>query len=460
MNTAVHQTPPQTCIIGAGISGLALAWQLKRRGQACTVLEQSALAGGAMRSHREGDYLAEEGPNSILLNSLEIEDFLYSIPGLEAAMLEAKPEAKKRFIVRGGKPHAVPMGPWSAVTTPLWSVAGKLRVLAEPFIAAAPANREESVADFARRRLGDELYQYAINPLVGGIYAGDPEQLSLPHAFPKLHALDQNHGGLIRGGIAKLKAARSAPGPKVRKRIISFANGMAELPGKLAAALGNALHTGVRIQSLRKTDGRWTVAWTSADGTRTENSFDRLIVTVPAHRLAHLPFESELQDELRELSSIDYPPVSVLSLGFERQHVAHAIDGFGALVPECEQRSILGVLFPSSLFAQRAPANEVLLTVFVGGERQPEYATADTEQLQATVLPELQQLLGVSGPPTFVHHKHWDKAIPQYKLGYGQALTRMQQIEGNHPGLKLTGNYRSGISVTYCLEAALSDPIA
>ena len=458
MTSADHKSPPRTCIIGAGISGLALAWQLKRSGHACTVLEPSALAGGALRSHREGDYLAEEGPNSILLNSLEIEDFLYSIPGLEAAIIEAKPEAKKRFIVRAGKPHAVPMGPLSAIATPLWSCAAKLRVLAEPFIKAAPANSEESVADFMRRRLGDELYRYAINPLVGGIYAGDPEQLSLPHAFPKLYALEQHHGGLIRGGIAKLKAARAAKGPKVRKRIISFENGMAELPEKLAAALGNSLHTGVSIQSLRKTDGHWSVTWSSADGTITENSFDRLIVTVPAHCLAHLPFDAALQDELRELNTIHYPPVSVLSLGFKRQHIAHAIDGFGALVPECEARKILGVLFPSSLFARRAPANEVLLTVFVGGERQPECATADTEKLKATVLPELQQLLGVSGPPTFVHHKHWEQAIPQYKLGYGTQLARMEHIERKHAGLQLAGNYRGGISVTYCIEAALSYP--
>jgi oxygen-dependent protoporphyrinogen oxidase len=456
MNPPAHESALKTCIIGAGISGLARAWQLKRHGQDCTVLEQSALPGGAMRSYREGDYLAEEGPNSILLNSLEIEAFLDSIPGLNASIIEALPEANKRFIVRNGKPHAVPTGPLSAITTPLWSFAGKLRVLKEPFVKAAPADSEENVADFVRRRLGDELYRYAINPLVGGIYAGDPEKLSLPHAFPKLHALDQHHGGLIRGGIAKMRAARANKGPKPRKRIISFKDGMAELPEKLAAALADSLHTAVSISSIRKSGEQWTVAWSSPDGTITEDSFDQLILTVPAHRLAHLPFESALQDELHRLRAIDYPPVSVLSLGFKRADVAHPIDGFGALVPECEGHKILGVLFPSSLFPQRAPEGEVLLTVFIGGERQPECATADTETLMATVLPELEQLLGIHGQPTFVHHKHWDKAIPQYKLGYGAQLAEMERIEQNHPGLHLAGNYRTGISVTYCLEAALN----
>ncbi|MFT6059816.1 MAG: oxygen-dependent protoporphyrinogen oxidase, partial [Lentimonas sp.] len=455
MDASDHHSAAKTCIIGAGISGLACAWQLKQHGKSCVVLEQSALPGGAMRSHRQGDYLAEEGPNSILLNSLEIEAFLDSIPGLNSSIIEARPEANKRFIVRGGKPHVVPMSLLSAITSPLWSFFGKLRVLKEPFVKAAAAEVEESVADFARRRLGDELYRYAINPLVGGIYAGDPEKLSLPHAFPKLHALDQNHGGLIRGGFAKMRAARANKGPKPRKRIISFKNGIAELPEKLAAALGQSMHTAVSIKSIRKSEERWIVAWSSPDGTTIEESFDRLILTIPAHRLLHLPFDAALQGELRRFGAIDHPPVSVLSLGFKRADVAHPIDGFGALVPKCEGRKILGVLFPSSIFAQRAPEGEVLLTVFVGGERQPECATADTETLQRTVLPELEKLLGITGKPTFVHHKHWDKAIPQYKLGYAAQLAGMERIEQDHPGLHLAGNYRTGISVTCCLEAAL-----
>ena len=448
--------PRSTCIIGAGISGLAMAWQLQRHGQPCTVLEQSARAGGALLSQRTGDYLAEGGPHSMLINNAAIEDLLYSIPGLEAAMIEAKPEAKKRFIVRGGQPHAVPTGLRSALATPLWSGAAKLRLLAEPLIRAAPAQGEESVADFVRRRLGDELYRYALNPLVGGIYAGDPEQLSIAHAFPKLHALEQDHGGLLRGALAKRMAARKQPGAKVRKRIISFQNGMAELPHKLAAALGGALHTGVRLQSLRQTAGQWTVSWAQNGAPLSTRCFDQLIVSVPAHRLAQLPFAPPLQSALSALGAIDYPPVSVLSLGFSRQQVAHPLDGFGMLVPQCERRNILGVLFPSSLFAHRAPPGAVLLSVFVGGARQPQCATPDTEQLLARVLPELQQLLGVSGTPSFVHHQHWDKAIPQYTLGYAQHLTRIEQLERQHPGLQLAGNYRTGISLTNCLEAALA----
>jgi oxygen-dependent protoporphyrinogen oxidase len=408
-----------------------------------------------MRTFRDAaGHLAEEGPNSILLNSAPIEEFLYSIPGLRAQMVEARPEANKRFIVRNGQLQAVPSGPLSAITTPLWSLAGKLRVLKEPFIGPAPAETEESVADFVRRRLGDELYRYAINPLVGGIYAGDPEKLSLRYGFPKLYALDQQHGGMIRGGLAKLRAARKQPGPKVRKRIISFKGGMCELPEKLAAALGSQLQTNVALRSIQKLPEGWKVAWDNTDGPQ-EAVFEELILTLPAHRLAQLPLAPEVLESLAALQEIEYPPVSVLSLGYKRSAIRHPVDGFGALVPECEKRNILGVLFPSSLFSARAPADEVLLSVFVGGERQPELATADTAAIQATVLPEIKALLGIEGEPTFVHHKHWPRAIPQYKLGYGTILGQMLEIEQRFPGLKLAGNYRTGISVTYCLEAAL-----
>lgn len=441
---------PKVCIIGAGITGLATAWQLKQAGHDCTVLESSVRVGGAIHSIRKDGFLAEEGPNSIQLGSLEIEAFLKSVPGLPPQIIEAEPAANKRFIVRYGKALAVPMGPLSALTSPLWSFAGKLRVLKEPFVATIAADTEESVADFVRRRLGSELYQYAINPLVGGIYAGDPEKLSLRYGFPKLYALEQDHGGLIRGAIAKMRAAKNASGPKFRKRIISFKDGLDTLPRMLAQALGDCVQTGAQLQSITKGNG-WTVAWNE-----TADEFDQVIVTTPAHGLTKLPFSDALRGELERFKQIDYPPVSVLSLGYKREQVAHALDGFGALVPECEQRKILGVLFPSSFFKGRATEGEVLLTVFIGGERNPEIATRDTDALMKRVQPELESLLGVTGQPKFVHHKHWAKAIPQYKVGYGETLDAIRAIEQRNPGLQFAGNYRSGISLTYCLEAALA----
>ena len=248
-----------------------------------------------------------------------------------------------------------------------------------------------------------------------------------------------------------MKAAKQASGPKFRKRIISFKDGIDSLPRSIAQNLGNAVHCSVSIDSIQQNGSQWELAWSDAPA----ESFDQLIVTTPAHKLQSLPFKDEVKSAFEPLQGIDYPPVSVLSLGFNKSDIAHPLDGFGALVPECEQRTILGALFPSSVFTDRAPEGEALLTVFIGGERQPEYATANTEQVLQSVLPELKDLLGVTGKPTFVHHKHWSQAIPQYKLGYGTTLETIDQIEAQHPGLKLAGNYRTGISLTYCLEAAL-----
>ncbi|MGZ0654425.1 protoporphyrinogen oxidase [Coraliomargarita sp. W4R72] len=437
------------CIIGSGITALARAWQLTQRGQDCVVLECSKQIGGAIQSHRQGAYLAEEGPNSIQVNSAEVDAFLRSVPGLEDRVVEASDEANKRFILRNGQAQAVPMGPLSAITTPLWTLAGKLRVLKEPFIQKIAPEIEESAADFVRRRLGDELYRYAINPLIGGIYAGDPEQLSLRYAFPKLYALEQNHGGMIRGAIAKMRAARHSDTPKVNKRIISFKDGLAELAQLLASALGPSLHTNVSIQSIQHTEDGWQIEWNGEI-----HSYDEVVLTTPAHALEKLPLAPAIKEALQALTAVDYPPVSVLSLAFKRADIAHPLDGFGVLVPECEGRKILGALFPSSIFEGRAPADEVMLTIFVGGERQPELATTDTDALLTNVLPELKAILGVSGQPTFVHHKHWPRAIPQYKLGYGKLLAQMDTIEATYPGLKLAGNYRNGISLSYCIEAA------
>lgn len=441
----------KTCIIGSGITALARAWQLKQLGQDCDILEISDQCGGAIQSHRVGDYLAEEGPNSIQVNSAEVDNFLKSIPGFEDRVVMASEDSKKRFILRNGKPYAVPMGLLSAITTPLWSFSGKLRLLKEPFITAIDPEKEESVADFARRRLGHEIYRYAINPLIGGIYAGEPERLSLRYAFPKLYALEQKYGGVFRASIANRRAARKSRVPKVDKRIISFKDGLAELAQLLVAALGESVHTHTSISSIRRIEVAWQVDWNGKTHT-----YDEVILTTPAHALEKLPLDESVQKALQTLQAIDYSTVSVLTLAFKRGDVAHPLDGFGLLVPECEGRKILGALFPTSLFAGRAPDGEVLLTVFVGGKRQAELAVPDTNALLASVLPELSELLGLTGAPTFSHHKHWPRAIPQYNLGYGKIIAQIDAIEKKFAGLKLAGNYRDGISLTNCIEAAIS----
>ncbi len=440
-----------TCIVGAGITGLCAAWSITRKGGACTVLESAPQVGGALSTQRRNGFLAEEGPNSIQLESSDVENFLKSVPGLYNQIIEARPYANRRYIVRNNKPVAVPMSPLQALRTPLWSTRAKLGLLREPFIRPADPSAEESVAAFVRRRLGNEFYQYAINPLVGGIYAGNPERLSLRHAFPKLHTMEQEHGSLLRGMLARQRATRKQASTQTRKRIITFRDGIDTLPHKIAQALGQRVQTVVSIDSIQKNGEGWQIQWNGR-----QETFERLVLSIPAFALNKLPLPSDLLEMLTPLETIEYPPLSVLSLGFQRSQVAHPLDGFGLLVPECEGRKILGVLFPSSVFADRAPKDSVLLTVFVGGTRNPRQATEDTEELQQTILPELDSLLGISGQPGFLHHKHWPLAIPQYNLGYGSLLRQIETIENSFPGLQLLGNYRSGISLKECLLTGLN----
>ena len=286
--------------------------------------------------------------------------------------------------------------------------------------------------------------------MVAGIHAGDPEKLSLRHAFPKLYAFEQEQGGILRGIRNKRKSSEP------NERILSFKNGMAELPEKLAAALGDSLHTSVSIKAISSSSEGWSVTWVDKENNEHTGSFEQLILAVPAHQLLNLPFEAAIRDRMIEFREIEYTPVSVLSMGFKRLEIKHPLNGFGFLVPECERLKILGVLFPSSTFPDRAYEDEVMLAAFFGGMRNPEVAAKDTEALRAIVLPELEKLLGLRGQPTFTHHKYWKKAIPQYTLGYGEYLKKMEQVEQSYPGLKLVGNYRTGVSITACIEAALN----
>lgn len=438
------------CIIGAGISGLATAWQLHQAGNDCTVLESGERIGGSIRSHQRDGFLMEAGPNSIQINSAEIAAFLDSIPDLKSQMIECEAAAQKRFLVRAGRVLSVPMGPLQALTTPLWSLGAKLRLLKEPFVKPLSGEKEESVADFVRRRLGDEFYNYAINPLVGGIYAGRPEALSLRYAFPKLYALEQKDGSLIRGALKKFFTTCAKKNTSFKKSIISFHEGLETLPKYLAKALGNRVQTGVVLDSIKRENDDWLVSYNGKS-----ERYDSVILTVPAHSLKNLPLDETISKDLESLDAIEYPPVSVLSLGFKRNAIKHPLDGFGVLVPSCENRSILGALFPSSFFKNRAPKDQVLLSIFIGGDRQPELCSPDPEVLTKLVMPELKALLGVKEQPTIHQLDHWPRAIPQYKIGYGKYLESIQAVEATYPGLKLAGNYRDGISLSYCLEAAM-----
>lgn len=432
---------PGTIVIGAGLTGLAAAVELRRAGHRVLVLEAGGRAGGAVCTDAADGFLAERGPNTLMVNDPQVGEFL-RVNGLEGEMVA--PRAARRFIVRGGKPLALPSGPAGAVTTPVFSLAGKLRILAEPFIPRGTVD-DESLADLVRRRLGPEMLAYAIEPFVAGIYAGNPEKLSARHAFPKLWNLERRHGSFIRGA---LRLRRSGP----PQRMVSFRNGMRALPDALAASLGADLRLGAHVEEIvRGDDGRWRVTWREGGGASSDAGAPKLVCAVPAFAVPPLPWPGALRDGLGILDEIEYPPVTVVVHGFRRADVAHPLDGFGMLVPAAERRRILGTLFTSSLFPGRAPEGCVLLTTFVGGARQPRLAELGDDALDQDVCSDLRELLGLDGPPVFRRIYRWPRAIPQYNTGYGRILSALESLEAAWPGLHLAGNYRGGIAAGQCI---------
>ena len=441
---------PTIAIIGAGITGLTAAYRLHERGLAVKVFERAPQTGGAIRTIRENGYLIEGGTNSLQLGANEVRQLIKDV-GLEPEMLTANPVAKKRFIVRGGKFLPVPMGPGSFFSTPLFSFGTKCAIFAELLPRARVRTTDLSLAELVRSHFTQELVDYALNPLIAGIYAGAPEKLSVRHAFPALWDAERSHGSLLRGMMAGSKAKKARGEPGVAP-IVSFKDGLQALPTALAAKLPAG---SVQLEAALETviPGRpHRLIWKQAGQTCT-GEFDLVLLALPAAALAQLSFGTLAEPPLAILDGIPQPPVSSLFLGYRREQVGHPLDGFGGLVPAIEHRSVLDILFSSTLFPDRAPAGHVGLTVFAGGLRQPETARLATNELLARIAPDLHELVGVNTPPAFVKHTYWPRAIPQYVLGYERYLEAINQLELSTSGLFVGGNVRDGISLQDCIKA-------
>jgi oxygen-dependent protoporphyrinogen oxidase len=429
-------------IIGAGITGLTAAFYLKRKGVPVTVYEAGVRAGGVIQSLRRDGFLAEFGPNTILETSPKIAQLVRDA-GLESRKLTTDLKAEARYVVRYGRPIEMPGSPLGVFTTPLFTAKAKLAVLREPFIKSRRDGVEESIAQFVVRRFNQEFLDHAIDALVAGIYAGDPHKLSLPHAFPKLKALEDNYGSMIKGQIFGARdRKKSGEVAKDRAPKFSFDEGLQVLPDTLAAQLGDALKLNSPVTKLTQTDEGWRATTPNC-----ETNFGAVIYCGTAHKLAELKVESQTPLNFSGFSEIRYPPVASVVLGFRREDVAHPCAGFGMLIPKIEGFKILGTIFSSSLFPNRAPENFITLTSYVGGERQPELATLSPDELVNLVCEDLRVLLGVKGQPAFRQVALYQRAIPQYNVGYGKFKDLMSEIESKARGLFFAGSYRDGVSL-------------
>lgn len=436
-------------IIGAGITGLTAAYRLQRENIPVTVYEAAERVGGPIQTVRKDGYLAECGPNSILETSTLISGLIAEL-GLDSRRVYADPSAKSRYIVRDHRLATMPTSPKSFFSTRLFSTSAKLRLVAEPFIGRGHET-DERLADFVRRRLGQEFLDYAINPFVGGIYAGDPELLSVQQAFPRLHAVEERYGSLLVGQfLGARERKRRGEVSKQQAPMFSFDEGLDLLPRTLAAKLEEPVRLGRRACGLRKTDSGWDVVIQEGAGTR-RSEHSAVLLALGAHQLAQLNIENA--PDLSPLSEVVYPPVASVTLGFKRMDVRASLDGFGMLVPQAEGLKILGTIFTSSLFPNRAPNRHVTLTSYIGGARAPHLAMQSREDIVRCVLQDLRSLLGIESEPTFEHVCVFPEAIPQYNVGYGRFKQLMNEAEAAAPGVFIAGQARCGISLSDSITA-------
>jgi protoporphyrinogen/coproporphyrinogen III oxidase len=441
----------EVIVVGGGISGLACAWNLEQRGIRVLVLESGERAGGTIGTVRENDCLLEAGPNSALDTTLLIARLLDQL-GITQDRVAANPAARNRYILRDGNLTALPLSPVEFIGSPLFSARAKLRLLGEPFIGASGPAVEESVAAFVRRRLGGEFLDYAINPFVAGVYAGDPELLSVKAAFPRLHELEQTHGSLIRGYVAGGRARRRNPEKsKQAAPMFAFREGMQTLPAAIARRLARVELATSAVRIVPGKD-RQTVTARSKDVHR-EFRAHAVVLATPAYAAAELvaPFSPRTG---AALAAIEYPPVAVAISAYRRTDVRHPLNGFGVLVPRLERRKILGTIFSSSLFENRAPVELVLLTTFAGGMRQPDIARLDEPGISAIVQAEHAAMLGAPARAEFVRIRRWERAIPQYALGHLDRMAAIEAAEREFRGLYFCANYRGGVAIGDCIKSA------
>jgi oxygen-dependent protoporphyrinogen oxidase len=428
-------------IIGGGISGLSLAWWLTQQGMCAEVWEADERIGGKIKSTQQDGYLTERAAAMVMNFRPEVSDFIRGT-GLESAKTHRLPEAEaRRYLLHNEQLTALPMRMGGMITSPLWSLRGKLRLLAEPFILPR-YRKDESVSRFVTRRLGREMLEKAMEPFVAGTLAADPDLASAEACLPRLTALERKYGSITAGVLVnRLLRRRTACGTET----FSFHGGMSTLIRTLAASPGITVRTGYRVTEFHREGKHWQVS-ASTDNGDIMRRIPQLVLTTPTDSSSRLlkPLNKELS---QLLEGIQYAPVSVVHLGFDRQQVQHPLDGTGFLTPRQAQKVLTGNLWMSSLFSHRAPPGKVLLSAYMGGARSPQVLDWSDDQTLNAAQQQLQPLLGIKGSPDMLRIDRHDKALPLYHGAHQARSLQIKQCLQQFPGLYIEGNFVGGVSV-------------
>ncbi len=440
-------------IIGGGISGISLASKLalmKKAGKNLDIilLESSDELGGTMKSVCKDGFVIESGTNGFL-DSKPFTTETFKEAGLEKKFVRSNDNARKRFIQRYSKLHQIEVSPKFA-TSKLLSLKGKLRIVWEYFVPQRKDESDETLADFIRRRLGQETLDYMIGPMVSGVFAGDPEKMSIKSCFPVIYNLEKEYGGLIKGFLKKKNKKGSPAGPS--GVLTAYENGMGQALYDLAAVAeknGAEIIKNSPVEKVIKENDKYIVTVTGGK----KYEFDLLAVTCPAY--ASAKFLKDVDSELSEtLASIPYAPMFVAGLGFNEEDITDYVEGFGYLIPAKEEREILGTLFTSSMFPSQAPKGKRLLRIMAGGDTNHGILNKTDDELVEMCIRNVADILGVVGKPTTVQYFRHEKAIPQYHVGHSKKVEKIESILEKNKGLFLGGNILYGISLNDCTRVS------
>ncbi len=437
-------------VLGAGVSGLALAHALDRRGtRDVVVLEADRRPGGKVRTEWLDRWCCEWGPQGFLDNVPETLELVEEL-GLGDDLRRADESAGDRFIVRGGRLRRVPLSPPAFLASDILSLRGRLRVLLEPL--GRRGRGDESVFDFARRRIGREAAEVLVDAMVTGVFAGDPRQLSLPATFPRMRRMESEHGSLVGAMLARRKQGGGGGPAGPGGTLTTFRLGMQQLTDALAGRLGDRVVYGAEAVAAAPSHRDWHVD--CADGRRF--AAPTLAVALPPARAASVLAEVLDERAATALRRIPSVPVAVVVTGYRSpQPFQHPARGFGFLVPGREGRKILGTIFCSSTFPGQAPPHSTLLRTLVGGARQQELAALPDDELLALVRSELASLLGGDPEPDVVRVIRHREAIAQYTMGHLDRVAAVRDTVGGLPRLHVLGQGFDGVAVNACVAEAV-----
>ncbi|MCP9446461.1 MAG: protoporphyrinogen oxidase [Nitrospira sp.] len=458
-----------TVIVGGGISGLAAAFALQETASArglscrCTVLESASYWGGKIVTHRIGDLVTEAGPDSFLSQKQAALDLCAKL-GLADQVIDTNETGKKACVLRDGRLYELPDGlisfaprQWKPLLrSGLLDWTGLARMGLETLVPRGPAEGDESLASFCRRRFGRQAFERVLEPLMAGIYAGDAEQMSLKATFPRFWELEQRHGSVIRGMVAAKRAAsRPVPDRPRHTMFVSLKNGLGDLVSALTVWLeqrGVELRSRCTVEAVRVRShqpGRWMYDLILDDGSAL--SSESLILATPAYVSADLlrplsPIAGGLLD------MIPYASTATVALAYPAEQLAGAIEGFGFVVPRIEGRDLIAATWTSLKWPHRAPADRVLIRCYAGGAGREDVLNADDRELVAKIRAELSALCGVRAEPVYTEVNRWWKAMPQYTVGHLDRLNQLEAALSRYPGLALTGAAYRGVGIPDCIR--------